>query len=57
MTHKIKIWQDLTELYKDSSSYVPGLSQLDHALQAAALARKNGSDTETVVAALLHDGT
>lgn len=31
------------------------VSQLDHALQCAALAEKNNESTETVVAALLHD--
>jgi [1-hydroxy-2-(trimethylamino)ethyl]phosphonate dioxygenase len=32
-----------------------GVSQLDHALQAAALAQRAGAATELVVAALLHD--
>lgn len=32
-----------------------GVSQLEHALQAAALAQKAGSSKELVVAALLHD--
>jgi predicted HD phosphohydrolase len=54
---KIDIWKDLTKLYEDSSSYVSGLSQLDHALQAADAARRSGADSETIVAALLHDGT
>ncbi|KAF7196592.1 2-amino-1-hydroxyethylphosphonate dioxygenase (glycine-forming) [Pseudocercospora fuligena] len=31
------------------------ISQLEHSLQAAHLARVNGSDEETVIAALLHD--
>jgi phosphonate degradation associated HDIG domain protein len=31
------------------------VTQLDHALQAADLARKSGADDETVIAALLHD--
>ena len=53
---KIDIWNDLTKLYEDSSSYVSGLSQLDHALQAADAARRSGADSETIVAALLHDG-
>lgn len=51
---RVEIWNDLTKLYADSSSY-GGLSQLDHALQAADAARRSGSDDETVTAALLHD--
>lgn len=31
------------------------VSQLEHSLQAAALAKEGGSDDETVLAALLHD--
>ncbi|KAK9693025.1 hypothetical protein K7432_014099 [Basidiobolus ranarum] len=31
------------------------ISQLDHALQAAASAEQNGADEETILAALLHD--
>jgi 2-amino-1-hydroxyethylphosphonate dioxygenase (glycine-forming) len=31
------------------------ISQLEHSLQAAALAKEAGSDDETIIAALLHD--
>lgn len=36
-------------------NYDEGLSQLDHALQTAALAERDGASDELVVAALLHD--
>jgi len=51
---RMEIWKDLSEMYADSSSY-GGLSQLDHALQAAYSARQSGASTEAIVAALLHD--
>lgn len=47
----------LLELYQrwGSDHYDEELSQLDHALQTAALAEAAGAPDETVVAALLHD--
>lgn len=45
---------DLYERYADHV-YDESLSQLDHALQSAALAEEDGADDELVVAALLHD--
>ncbi len=45
---------DLYTRYADHV-YDESLSQLDHALQSAALAEQEGADDELVVAALLHD--
>lgn len=36
-------------------NYDENISQLEHALQCAALAEKNGSSTDLIIAALLHD--
>lgn len=41
-------------MYHDGTTY-GGLSQIDHALQAASLARESGADEPTICAALLHD--
>jgi predicted HD phosphohydrolase len=48
---------DLVGLYAGAGqrAYGESLSQLDHALQCAALARLDRADDEVVVAALLHD--
>ena len=48
----------IVELLQDhgSSDYIgEPITQLAHSLQCAQLASKNGSDSETVIAALLHD--
>jgi phosphonate degradation associated HDIG domain protein len=48
---------EVVELYRRwaADPYDEEVSQLDHALQTAALARADGADEELVVAALLHD--
>ena len=38
-----------------TSNYDESVTQLEHALQSAALARADGAAPETVVSALLHD--
>eukprot|EP00658_Telonema_sp_P-2_P018114 TRINITY_DN17102_c0_g1_i5.p1 TRINITY_DN17102_c0_g1~~TRINITY_DN17102_c0_g1_i5.p1 ORF type:complete len:238 (+),score=65.14 TRINITY_DN17102_c0_g1_i5:180-893(+) len=48
------VWEEIVAMYDDDSSYGK-LTQLDHALQAADLAVRHGSEQEVVVAALLHD--
>eukprot|EP00042_Codosiga_hollandica_P041031 m.362250 g.362250 ORF g.362250 m.362250 type:complete len:235 (+) comp56013_c1_seq32:323-1027(+) len=44
----------ILQMYADDSMYAE-LTQTDHALQCALLAEEAGADTETIVAALLHD--
>jgi [1-hydroxy-2-(trimethylamino)ethyl]phosphonate dioxygenase len=48
---------EVVELYRrwGSDPYDEELSQLDHALQTAALARDDGAPDDLIVAALLHD--
>ena len=48
---------EVLELYDRYATHVydESLSQLDHALQSAALAEQEGADDELVAAALLHD--
>ena len=47
----------LSELARQDEDTVPGykVSRLEHGLQAATRARRDGADTDWVVAALLHD--
>eukprot|EP00239_Pterosperma_sp_CCMP1384_P006351 CAMPEP_0197853678 /NCGR_PEP_ID=MMETSP1438-20131217/23169_1 /TAXON_ID=1461541 /ORGANISM="Pterosperma sp., Strain CCMP1384" /LENGTH=207 /DNA_ID=CAMNT_0043468163 /DNA_START=115 /DNA_END=735 /DNA_ORIENTATION=+ len=52
--HKDAVWAELLQLYNDGSEY-EGLSQLDHALQAANQAAEFGAEKEVIVGALLHD--
>ena len=49
--------EEVLDLYDRYAAHVydESLSQLDHALQSAALAEQEGADDELVVAALLHD--
>lgn len=52
------IWDELESIYRDRGARRYGLesiSQLDHALQGAALAVADGEPAPLVVAALLHD--
>jgi phosphonate degradation associated HDIG domain protein len=49
--------EEVLDLYDRYATHVydESLSQIDHALQSAALAEQDGADDELVVAALLHD--
>lgn len=49
--------QDLVDLFAEmgDAHYGEAITQLDHALQCAALAAANGADDAVVAAALLHD--
>lgn len=52
---RCEIFEDIARMYRDGTSY-GGLSQLDHALQAAYSASKRpDGDDALIVAALLHD--
>lgn len=53
-----QITDSIISLYKkfgDELYYGEGVTQLQHALQAANLAKANGCDDETILAAFLHD--
>jgi phosphonate degradation associated HDIG domain protein len=58
MTEAAEAWDEIQALYAQSGTRRYGLqsvSQLEHALQSAALAARQGEDDEMVVASLLHD--
>jgi [1-hydroxy-2-(trimethylamino)ethyl]phosphonate dioxygenase len=52
-----RVIQEIENLFAryGSESYGEGVTQLEHALQTAALAEADGADDSLVVAALLHD--
>ncbi|MEO2036798.1 MAG: phosphonate degradation HD-domain oxygenase [Planctomycetaceae bacterium] len=58
MTTKTEVIADILKLFRDRGDSQYGeeaVSQLDHALQTAALAADNGADSPLIAAALMHD--
>src|SRR6185436_11705511 len=53
----VSVTQDIIALYqrRGSATYGEGVSQNEHALQAALLAEKSGAKPALIAAALLHD--
>jgi len=53
--YRVEYLISLYENYGSEMYFGEHVTQLQHALQAAQLAEQNGADTETVIAAFLHD--